>query len=135
MMGAHPHPADRSTPDTDSVGRRVLIVDDHAPFRALARDLLELGGFQVVGEAADARSALSECERLRPSIVLLDIGLPDSDGFAVAALLAEHDEPPAVVLTSSRDSTVYRRRLAESPALGFIGKAELSGAALTAVLG
>ena len=66
---------------------------------------------------------------------MLDIGLPDSDGFAVAALLAEHDEPPAVVLTSSRDSTAYRRRLAESPALGFIGKAELSGDTLTAVLG
>jgi DNA-binding NarL/FixJ family response regulator len=135
MMGAHPHPTDRSTPDTHSVGRRVLIVDDHEPFRALARELLEFAGFEVVGEAANARSALSECERLRPSIVLLDIGLPDFDGFAVAALLAEHDEPPAVVLTSSRDSTAYRRRLADSPARGFIPKAELSRAALTAVLG
>ena len=135
MMGAHPHPTGRSTPDTDAVGRRVLIVDDHEPFRALARELLQRAGFQVVGEAADARSALSECERLRPSIVLLDIGLPDSDGFAVAAQLAEHDRAPAVVLTSSRDSTAYRRRLAESPARGFIPKSQLSGDTLTAVLG
>lgn len=135
MMGARPHPTDRSTLDTDSVGRRVLIVDDHEPFRALARDLLQLAGFEVIGEAADARSALSEFERLRPSIVLLDIGLPDADGFAVAAQLAEHDAAPVVVLTSSRDSTAYRRRLAESSARGFIAKAELSGAALAAVLG
>jgi len=135
MMGAHPHPTDRPMPDTESVGRRVLIVDDHEPFRALARDLLQLAGFQVVGEAADARSALSECERLRPSIVLLDIGLPDSDGFTVAAQLAEHEDAPAVVLTSSRDAGAYRRRLAESSARGFIAKAELSGDTLTAVLG
>ncbi len=134
-MGSRPHPDDLSTSDIDAVARRVLIVDDHEVFRALARDLLQLGGFQVVGEAVDARSALLACERLRPSIVLVDIGLPDSDGFELAVQLAEQDEAPAVVLTSSRDSAGYRRRLAKSPACGFIAKVDLSGAALTAVLG
>ncbi len=130
-----PHLHDPAGPDTEPVGRRVLIVDDHQAFRSLARDLLQLAGFEVVGEAADGQAALLASDRLRPSIVLLDIQLPDTDGFAVAAQLAEQDQPPAVVLTSSREANAYRRRLAATPARGFIPKAELSAAALIAVLG
>jgi DNA-binding NarL/FixJ family response regulator len=133
--GADPHPNARPGTDNESVGRRVLIVDDHAAFRVAARELLELAGFRVVGEAADGAGALSANGRLRPNIVLLDVQLPDSDGFTVAARLAELDGAPAVVLTSSRDSSAYRRRLAASTALGFIPKAELSGAALAALIG
>lgn len=115
-----------------SVSRSVLIVDDHAGFRRAARALLEAAGFDVVGEAADAESALAEVARLRPGLVLLDIQLPDLDGFEVAARLAGWADPPAVVLTSSRPVSSYRRRLAGSPALGFIAKSELSGKALAA---
>jgi len=117
------------------VARTVLIVDDHAPFRALARALLELEGFQVVGEAADARSALDAVGRLRPGVVLLDVQLPDLDGFEVARRLAQVGDSPAIVLVSSRDRAVYRRRLAESPACGFIAKSDLSGAAVAALVG
>jgi DNA-binding NarL/FixJ family response regulator len=113
----------------------VLIVDDHAPFRALARALLQLEGFEVVGEAADARSALDAVERLRPSVVVLDVQLPDLDGFEVARRLAAAGDPPAIVLVSSRDSSSYRRRLADSPARGFIPKSDLSGAAVAALVG
>jgi len=113
----------------------VLIVDDQPAFRALARDLLQLGGYEVVGDAADGGSAIAASERLRPDIVLLDVQLPDVDGFAVAAQLSTQDNAPAVVLTSSRDSSAYRRRLASSPARGFIPKAELSAAALALVVG
>jgi DNA-binding NarL/FixJ family response regulator len=109
----------------------VLIVDDHASFRSSARALLEAGGFVVVGEAADGRSALSAVERLRPAVVLLDVQLPDLDGFAVAERLAE---VTAVVLISSRDASAYRRRLAGSPARGFLAKSELSGPALAALI-
>jgi DNA-binding NarL/FixJ family response regulator len=115
--------------------RRVLIVDDHPPFRALARGLLQLAGFTVVGEVGDGAAAIDASERLRPAVVLLDIQLPDTDGFAVARVLADQQDPPVVVLTSSRDSTAYRRRLAGSPARGFIPKADLSGAALAALIG
>jgi DNA-binding NarL/FixJ family response regulator len=111
-----------------------LIVDDHEEFRHTVRALLEADGFEVVGEAPDGRSAIAEAKRLRPRLVLLDIQLPDLDGFEVAARLAETGTSPSIVLTSSRDATAYRRRLAQSPALGFIPKSELSGHALAALL-
>ena len=113
--------------DDQAMARTVLIVDDHAPFRALAGALLQLEGFEVVGEAADARSALDAVRRLRPSVVVLDVQLPDLDGFEVARRLAQAGDPPAIVLVSSRDRSAYRRRLADSPACGFVAKSELSG--------
>jgi DNA-binding NarL/FixJ family response regulator len=113
--------------------RSVLIVDDHAEFRRSARALLEALGFEVVGEAADGASALIGVARLHPRLVLLDVQLPDLDGFEVAARLADSSDPPAVILTSTRSAGSYRRRLATSPVLGFIAKAELSGEALAAL--
>src|SRR5215470_14748052 len=108
----------------------VLIVDDHAGFRGFARRLLEAGGFTVVGEAADGASALAAAEVLRPQVVLLDVLLPDTDGFAVADRLAESGNGATVVLTSSREAADFRTRLERSPASGFIHKDDLSGAAL-----
>jgi DNA-binding NarL/FixJ family response regulator len=115
------------------VCRSVLIVDDHAGFRRTARVLLETEGFEVIGEAADGESALLAAARLRPRLVLLDIQLPDLDGFEVAVRLAGGSDPPAVILTSSRSASSYRRRLANTPAVGFIAKSELSGEALAAL--
>jgi len=114
--------------------RSVLIVDDHASFRSAARALLKGDGFEVVGESEDAAGALAAVARLRPAIVLLDIGLPDGDGFEVAERLARGDDPPVVILISSREVAWYRRRLAESPARGFIAKGELSAAAVEALM-
>jgi DNA-binding NarL/FixJ family response regulator len=112
----------------------VLIVDDHPSFRALARTVLQAEGFDVVGEAVDGASALTEAERLRPELVLLDAQLPDTDGFAVAAALTRDGAGPAVVLTSSRDAADFGPLITESGALGFVPKAELSAAALAAFL-
>ena len=113
--------------------RSVLIVDDHDEFRGHARALLEADGFDVVAEAADGESALIQAARMRPSLVLLDVQLPDVDGFEVAARLAGRADPPAVVLTSTRTASAYRKRLAGTPALGFISKSELSAATLAAL--
>jgi two-component system nitrate/nitrite response regulator NarL len=113
-----------------AVSSRVLIVDDHADFRVFARSLLEAGGFEVVGEAHDGASALAAARELRPGVVLLDVGLPDLDGFDVCERLAGE---AAVVMTSSRSASTYRGRLAASSARGFIAKAELSGPALAAL--
>ena len=115
----------------------ILIVDDHATFRAEARALLEADGLVVAGEAADGASAIALCRVLEPDIVLLDIGLPDLDGLAVAKLLVEDGarHRPRVVLTSSREASVYGARLVESPSAGFIPKDELSGDAIRALVG
>ena len=113
----------------------VLIVDDHEAFRESASALLEAEGFAVVGEAADGGGAIAEAQRLRPQVVLLDIQLPDIDGFAVAERLSAVPEPPRVVLTSSRDASSYGPRLETTPARGFIAKRELSGATLSALVG
>jgi DNA-binding NarL/FixJ family response regulator len=113
----------------------VLIVDDHDGFRESAQALLEAEGFAVVGCAADGAAALAAVERLRPEVVLLDVQLPDVDGFAVAEQLAAVPGPPRVVLISSRDAAAYGPRLAAAPACGFLAKRELSGASLTALVG
>jgi DNA-binding NarL/FixJ family response regulator len=113
----------------------VLIVDDHPSFRASAKALLEAEGFDVVGEAEDGRSALDEAARLHPQLVLLDVQLPDLDGFQVAAELARRNGvSPIVVLVSSRELCDYGELVAQSGARGFIPKAELSGEALSALL-
>lgn len=113
----------------------VLIVDDHDGFRGAARELLEVDGFVVVGEAADGPQALLEVERLVPDVVLLDIQIPGLDGFAVAELLAERLPPPAVVLVSGRDAVTYGGRVGRASVAGFLPKRELSGAALAGLLG
>jgi DNA-binding NarL/FixJ family response regulator len=113
---------------------RVLIVDDHAAFRALARTFLVLDGFDVVGEAGDGAAALVAARDLHPDVVLLDVQLPGDDGFAVAERLAGDPAAPAVVLVSSRSRSDYGNQVAGNVARGFIAKDELSGTALRLVL-
>lgn len=116
----------------------VLIVDDHPSFRATARLLLEVEGYDVVGEARDGAEAIEEAQRLRPDLVLLDVNLPDIDGFEVATQLTgpAHGASgrPAVILTSSRDSSDFGSLVGASGARGFIPKADLSGDSLAALL-
>ena len=117
------------------MGRRILIVDDHAGFRTSARRLLEAHGFEVVGEAEDGSSGVSMASTLRPEVVLLDLQLPDIDGFEVAAQLRDAGVPAAVVLTSSRDWSDVCARQKASGAVGFIPKDELSGTRLRDLVG
>ena len=113
----------------------VLIVDDHGGFRESARALLEAEGFAVVGDAADGAGALAAVARLRPDVVLLDVQLPDEDGFVVAGRLAAGQDPPRVVLISSREAGAYGPRVGAAPVCGFLAKRELSGAALAVLVG
>jgi DNA-binding NarL/FixJ family response regulator len=118
----------------DTVPVTVLIVDDHPSFRASARSLLEEEGYEVVGEAEDGGTAVEAARKLRPDLVLLDVQLPDIDGFAVAVRLRALEDPPLVILTSSRDGADYGRCIGDCGANGFVPKADLSGAALAALL-
>jgi len=113
----------------------LLIVDDHAGFRSFARALLEAEGYDVVGEAEDGESALLAAKALRPQVVLLDVVLPDIDGFLVCDVLSEDADGPAIVMTSSRGVSSYRRRLERSNARGFIAKSDLSGRSLEELTG
>ncbi len=113
---------------------RVLVEDDHPAFLSVARQLLTSEGLDVVGTAANGLDAVIAATALHPDVVLLDIQLPDIDGFEVARRLLELEPPPAVVLTSSRDAEDYGPRLQHAAARGFIGKSELSGARIAALV-
>ena len=110
----------------------ILIVDDYAPFRETARDLLKAEGFEVVGEAENGAGALRIAKELHPDVVLLDVHLPDFDGFEVAQRLQQLDRPPEVILTSSRDD--YGALVPASAARAFVRKDALSGETLAAAL-
>jgi DNA-binding NarL/FixJ family response regulator len=112
----------------------VLIVDDHASFRATARRLLEAEGFDVVGEAESGEAAIEAVARLQPDVVLLDVQLPDMDGFDVAPRLGKNGHRPAIVLTSSRDASEFGVLVEQCGARGFVPKDELSGRRLAALL-
>jgi len=127
----------RPTPADDTIRRMrpsVLIVDDHADFRASVCALLELQGFDVVADVESGDAALEAAGRLRPDVVLLDVQLPGMDGFEVAERLAATEQAPRVVLISSRRRSAYDGRLPDAPVAGFLAKDELTGAALTALL-
>ena len=112
----------------------ILIVDDHTAFRAAVRAVLEADGYDVVGEACDGRAGLTAALTLKPDIVLLDVRLPDMDGFAVALHLAATGEGPAVIVTSSSEDPLYPARAARSGARGFVAKHDVTGAALDRIL-
>lgn len=116
------------------MAKTVLIVDDHPSFRSSARRVLEDCGYEVVGEASDGASALAAARKLRPAIVLLDIQLPDLDGFEIALRLTSEYDGPKVVLTSSHDRDDFAGMIAPCGACGFLPKDELSGPALAAVV-
>jgi DNA-binding NarL/FixJ family response regulator len=116
------------------MAQTVLIVDDHPSFRSSARRLLQDAGYEVVGEAPDGASALTAARELRPAIVLLDVQLPDLDGFEVASRLAGDPDPPTVVLTSIHDRSDLAGMIARSGARGFIPKSDLSASALAEIL-
>jgi CheY-like chemotaxis protein len=115
--------------------RRVLIVDDNSAFRAAARQLLERSGFDVVAEAASGNRAVAEAKTHRPDVALVDLQLPDFDGFEVAERLCRLNPAPQVILTSSLDGSDFGALITGSPALGFIPKGDLSAVGIEALLG
>ena len=117
-----------------TTGSTILIVEDHPSFLAVARFVLETDGFVVVGVATDGASAVRETLRVSPEIVLLDVSLPDMDGFEVASQLRAAGASSRIVFTSSRDGSDFGSKITDSGGSGFIAKAELSGEVLRALV-
>jgi DNA-binding response OmpR family regulator len=95
--------------------------------------MLERAGF-AVAEAASGADAVAAAADLKPDVVLLDVQLPDVDGFAVARSLAAFEHPSPVVLTSTREASDYGERISNSSAIAFLPKTDLSGGALRRIL-
>ena len=108
----------------------VLLVDDHAGFRAFARGLIIDAGYSVIAEAADGSAALRAAELLHPEIVVLDIRLPDMSGLEVARRMNAGPDAPVVILISSGDRRDYEQVAREAGARGFIAKADLTAASV-----
>jgi DNA-binding NarL/FixJ family response regulator len=114
--------------------RRVLVVDNRASFRRIALLALTSWGHVVVGEAGTAAEALRQAAEIRPDTVLVDIGLPDGDGFSLTVDLVALPWPPRVVLTSADDDPVYTDLAVQAGARGFVPKHDLSGAKLRSLI-
>ena len=114
---------------------RCLVVDDSARFLEVARGGLNRNGLEIVGTASTSAEALDEARRLRPDVVLVDVGLGDESGFELSRRLAELPEnAPRVVLISTRAEDDLAELIAESPVAGFIPKSRLSVEAVRALL-
>jgi len=112
----------------------ILIVDDHGQFRATARALLESDGFDVIGEAPTGLAGFDAARSLEPDVVLLDVRLPDVDGFALAERLTADGGGPVVILTSSSDDPLYPERAVSCGARGFVAKHDLCGPGFSQLL-
>jgi DNA-binding NarL/FixJ family response regulator len=118
-------------PDDGRLPARVLIVDDAPVFREVARELLERRGYIVAGEADSAASAIDAVARLAPDAVLVDVRLPDSDGFALCATLTRAHPELAVLLASADRVPPTPARVQASGARGFVLKSRLAATDLT----
>src|SRR5262245_40127989 len=130
-----PHGTTTTACDDVRMARTAVIVDDHEDFRARATELLEAAGYEIIGSCPDGETDLAVIASARPDVVLLDVQLPDVDGFGVVSRIEPPPAGPAVVLVSTREAADYGGRVARSGAAGFITKSELSADSLARVVG
>ncbi|MFD0317782.1 LytR/AlgR family response regulator transcription factor [Streptomyces flavalbus] len=108
----------------------IVVVDDDPGFRRVAAMLLAARGLRVVAESEDGASALAAVRTHRPDGLLLDLHLPDQDGLTVARRLAEEDDPPRIVLTSTDKSFWSPEELERAGIRSFVAKDRLFDADL-----
>jgi CheY-like chemotaxis protein len=133
-MSGFPYLRARTDCNDRSVSSGVLVVDDDAPFRALATRLLEGAGVSVAGEAGTVRDALDAARALEPAAVLVDVGLPDGDGITLAGVLMTLPWRPRIVLTSSDAAAGPGEAMCCSGA-AFVAKDELVDCAIRVLFG
>lgn len=124
-----------AVPALPTMARSILLVDDDDGFRSLAVGTLRAAGLERVYEASTAAGALTAAAELRPDAALIDIGLPDGDGFQLARELAALPHPPRVVLISADVDAADDAAARRAGAVGFVAKEDLEGARLGRLLG
>ena len=100
----------------------ILVVDDHAMFREGVRQMLELNGFHVVGEAGDGREALAAVLELSPEIVIMDISMPNIDGIAATRDIKAHSPDTKVIAMSIHGGKRFVEKMLQAGASGYILK-------------
>jgi CheY-like chemotaxis protein len=120
----------------DTMSLQCVLVDDNPDFVAAARSLLEHEGLTVLGAAGNGAEALRLAAELRPDVLLVDIDLGAESGLELARHLSRsvRPEPPPVILISSYAEEDFADLIADSPAVGFMSKSELSAAAIRRLL-
>jgi DNA-binding NarL/FixJ family response regulator len=119
----------------DRVRPRCVIVDDDNAFIDVARTLLEREGVTVVGRAGSCAEAIDRATALQPDVVLIDIRLSDESGFDAARQLAAEGQAAALIMISTDREADYADLIADSPAIGFLAKTDISAAAIHRFLG
>jgi DNA-binding NarL/FixJ family response regulator len=117
------------------VTQTVLIIDDDAAFRGLAGRVLSAMGLRVVGEAGTVAAAKAAAAELRPDVALVDVGLPDGDGLALAAQLVALPWRPRVVVASSDPEATTTEAVQGFGGVGFMAKETLPDGQLATMLG
>lgn len=113
---------------------RLLLVDDHEVVRSGLRMLLESQeDIQIVGEAGTGAEALQAVERLKPEVILLDIGLPDMSGIQVMERIREIEPDIAVVALTIHEDKEYFFKMLDAGATGYVPKRAAPDELLTAI--
>lgn len=113
----------RSHTDQQQTVTEVLIADDHKLAREGLRDLLsDFPDIRVIGEASNGREAIQLCSRLRPSLVLMDVRMPEMDGLAATRELKRREPGTSVLMLTMHDNPDYLLEALKAGAAGYVLK-------------
>ena len=103
--------------------KRIFVVDDHPMLReGILRQVESTPGLQVCGEAATAKDAFQEIQRVLPDLVLMDISLPDKSGLELIKDLQSFVPQVAILVFSMHDEILYAERVMRAGAKGYLMK-------------